>query len=207
MLTASRTSSNKENTEIIEDLLAVTTAFPDNSQQEEEKDMLETLEANEALSSCEDACAALQPEHITVEEQFPTGVTAQEAHAESEDDEGKPEAWLSVQRYITESTMVDAFPGQTTQKHSAVEIIPPVQAQATDYAEEVTSVSGEGPTFSSEAEEEIEEQTVLSETSASETAGVPETDKEACDTGAWATHSGLPCESSEPGEAASSESS
>lgn len=207
MLTAVRTGSDEENTEITEDQLAVTTAFPDNSQQEEEKDTSETFEATKALSSCDDTRAAPQPEHITVEEQFPTGVTAPEAHTESEVYEGKTAAWLSVQRYTAESAMVDAFPGETTQKESAVEIVLPVRAQVTDYAEEVTSVSGEGPTSSSEAEEETEEQTVLSETSASETAEVRETDKEACDNGAWATHSGVPCESSEPGEAASSESS
>lgn len=197
MLTAVRTGSDEENTEITEDQLVVTMAFPDNSQQEEEKDTSETFEATKALSSCDDTRAAPQREHVTVEEQFP----------ESEDYEGKTQAWLSVQRYTAESAMVDAFPGETTQKESAVEIVRPVQAQVTDYAEEVTSVSGEGPSSSSEAEEETEEQTVLSETSASETAEVPETDKEACDTGAWATHSGVPCESSEPGEAASSESS
>lgn len=203
MSTAVTTGSDKENIEIIVDQLAVTTAFPDNSQLEEEKNTSETMEATEVLSPCEDTP---QPEHITVEEQFPAGDTTPEARTEPEDYEGKTEACLSAQRYTAESKTVDACPGETTRKESAADVVQPVQEQATDYAAEVTSVSGEGPTSSSEAEEETEEQAVLSETSASETAGVPETDKEACDTGAWATHSGLPCESSEPDEAPSSES-
>lgn len=196
---------NEENTENIKDQLAVSMAFPDNSQQEEEKVMLEAMEDNEALSSCEDTRAAPQQEQVIVEEKFPTGVTDPEAHLESEDYKGKIETWLSVQKHSAESALVDALPGE--QRESAVEIVLPVLAQFTDYTEEVTSVSGGGLISSIEVEEETEEQAVLSETSVSETAEVLQTDQETCDSGAWATHSGAPIQSSEPGEADLSASS
>lgn len=196
MLTADRMAGNEENTDMMKDQLAVTVAFPDNSQQEEERVISETMEATEVLFSCEDTWAAPQPEHVTVEEQFQASVTNPEAHLESENYEKKMEMWLSMQKNSADSALVDAFPGE--QRETAVEIVPPVPAQVTDYSEEVTSVSGGGPIFSTE------EQAVLSETSVSETTKVVETDQEACDTDTWTTNSGAPCESSVPGEAAMS---
>lgn len=199
MLTTERLSANEENTEVIKDQLAVTIAFPDYSQQEG-KLMSETMEAT--LSSCEDTWEAPQPEQVTDEEQFPTGVTNPEAHLESDDYKGKLE---TVQKHSAESELIDAFPDD--QREPPAEIVLPVPAQVTDYTEEVTSVSGGALISSSEAGEETEEQAVISEISVSETAEVLETDQDACDTGAWVTHSGAPCESSEPGEAPLSASS
>lgn len=192
MLTAERMAVNEENTDMIKDQLAVTVAFSGNSQQEEERVISETMEATE------DTWAAPQSEHVTVEEQFQTSVTNPEAHLESENYEKKMDMCPSMQKNSAESALIDAFPGE--QRETAVEIVPPVPAQVTDYSEEVTSVSGGGPIFSTE------EQAVLSETSVSETTEVTETDQEACDTDTWAANSGAPCESSVPGEAALSAS-
>lgn len=184
----------EEHAEMTKDQLSVTMAFPDNSQQEEEKVISETLAATEVLSSCEDSWAAPQPEQGTVEEQFPTGVTNPEAHLESEDSKERTKMWLSMRKNSAESALVDSFPRE--RRKSTVEIV-----QVTDCAEEVTSVSGGGLIFSTE------EQAVLSEISVSETTEVLEPDQEARDTGTRATHSGAPSESSEPGEAAFSASS
>lgn len=204
MVTAERMDDNEDNTIMIKDQLSVTMAFPDNSQQEGEKVMTENMEATEAPSTCEDTWAAPQAEQATAKEQFPP-ITNPEAHLGSETYEGNMETPLSVQKNSPESALVDAFTGE--RRESAVEIVLPVPAQVTGYAEEVTSVSGGGLIFSSEAGEQTEEQAVLSETSVSETAEVIETDQESCDTDASATQSEAPCESSEPGEAALSASS
>lgn len=202
MLAAERMSSDTENTPHVEDQLAVTMAFQDNSQQEEENDTLEALEETESVSSCEDTWTAPQPEQMTAEQQFSRGVEAPQAETKPEDSEGKMETWLSVQKYTdAESVTKDASPGETTEKESE-----PVQANVTDGSEEVASVSGEGYISSAEAGGEPEEHTVLSETPPTDTAEAPQTDKEADDTGDWVAHSEVPCESSEPAEAASSES-
>lgn len=193
---------NEENTEVIKDQLAVTMAFPDNSQREEENVTLETLEATleatEVLSSCQDTCEA-------AEEQFLEGVPNPEAYLESEEYEGEMETVLSVQKNTAERALVYSSAGERWE--SLVETVLPVPAQVNVYAEEVTSVPGGGPVSFSEAGEETKEKAVLCETSVSETADDLETDPKACDTGAWATNPGAPSESSEPGEAALSASS
>lgn len=177
---------------------------------EKKEDFVESTDSTEVLRSWEDPSTAPQLETLTGSQATLEIVASTECDMEFKDFEGEVEVSPSIEEHgdaqkvvVSEVEALD----KTAQESSTTELDLAVQGETPACVEDVTSVSGEGPVFSSEAEEETEEEPVPSETPALETAEGLQTEKENCDITAWSTQSGVPCDSSEQGEAVLSESS
>lgn len=169
---------------------------------EKMEDFVEATYSTEVLRSWEDQTIVPQMETLTV----PQSALESKVDAEFKDSEDEMKTSPSTEEHgdtqkVVMSVEVEAL-AQTVQEESTTKLDFGVQAECPACVEEVvTSVSGEGPIRSSEAEEEPEEEPVLSETPVLETAEGFESEKENCDDGSWITHSGVLSDSSEQGEA------
>lgn len=170
-------------------LFSALTDVPQEWIEEKKEDVAEPTDSTEVLRSWEDPTTAPQPE--TIAEEALEIVASAEVDREFKDYEGEVEVSPSIEEHGDAQTVVVS---------EEVEGLAESVQEERERQGETPAVSGEGPISSSEAEEDVEEEPVLSETCVSETAEGLDSKKEVCDITTWITHSEVLCESSEQGE-------
>lgn len=171
---------------------ATFTDAPQEWTDEKKEDSIEPSDLTEVLCSWEDPTTVTQPE--TVAEAAVEIIASAEVDLKCKNFEGEVELSLPIEENgkevddhtVVVSEEVEALDESAREKSTT-------KLDLTEEGE-TPAVSGEGPISSSEAEEDVEEEPVLSE------ACVYESEKEDCDITSWITHSTVPYLPPESGE-------